>query len=133
MEKTFRTNVKVLLDEQGVAKPIQIMRVGKWNHPVYGLIDITVEKLKQFVENFKANVRGLTDNTGKPQVDIDYDHKKRRDDASGWITDLKLSDDNRELWATPKWTTDAGNAIRSGAYGYFSPEFVDRYKDAESG
>jgi hypothetical protein len=133
-EMAYRTSVKVLLDEHGVSKPIQIMRVGKWNHPVYGLIDITIDKLKQFVDNFKANVRGLVDaDDGKPRVDIDYDHKKRRDDASGWIKDLKLSDDGRELWAMPKWTTDAGNAIRSGAYGYFSPEFVDRYKDVESG
>jgi len=117
---------------EGGSGEIQIMRTGKWNHPQYGLFEITKEKIANYIKNFEANVRGLVDENGNPQIDTDYDHKKRTDKASGWIKGLSVKNEGNELWAKVEPTSDAKVAIKNGEYKYFSPEFTDEYTDPET-
>ncbi len=67
------------------------------------------------------------------EVPIDYDHSFQRhgvSKAAGWLSSLRRQ--GNALVATAKWTGEAADAIRSGAYRFFSPEFANNFKD-ESG
>lgn len=97
---------------------IQAMPLGTYEHPVHGSIDITPERVSRFADNVKANVRGQ-------QLDIDYDHKEYSGQAAGWVTDAEARSDG--LWILVEWTKKAYEAIKSKAYRYFSPEFVDEW------
>ncbi len=52
---------------EGVASWIMAMPIGKYNHPMYGKIDITPERIQRFAANVNGGVRGI-------DLDIDYDH-----------------------------------------------------------
>ena len=110
---------------------IQAMPLGKYNHPVYGEIDITPERVQQFAANVAANVRGQ-------ELDIDYDHKEYGGDAAGWVKSaearLNESDPRHNgLWVLVEWVHDAYEKIKKGAYKYFSPEFEDEWKHPVTG
>jgi phage I-like protein len=97
---------------------IQAMPLGSYEHPIHGTIDITPERVKQFAANVKAKVRGQ-------DLDIDYDHKSKRDDASGWVKDADARTDG--LWLFVEWTKEGFQKLRDKAYKYFSPEFQDEW------
>ena len=110
---------------------IQAMPLGKYNHPVYGEIDITPERVQQFAANVASNVRGQ-------ELDIDYDHKEYGGDAAGWVKSaearLNESDPRHNgLWVLVEWVHDAYEKIKKGAYKYFSPEFEDEWKHPVTG
>ena len=47
---------------------IQAMPLGDYTHPILGPIKITVDRVRRFVDNWKAGIRGQ-------DLDIDYEHK----------------------------------------------------------
>jgi phage I-like protein len=113
-----------LVDLSGVefdegATWIQAMPLGSYEHPVHGTIAITPERVKQFAANIKAQVRGQ-------DLDIDYDHKSKRDDAAGWVKDADARSDG--LWLLVEWTKEAAQKLKDRAYRYFSPEFQDEWE-----
>jgi hypothetical protein len=111
------------LDEQG-GTWITAMRVGEYQHPIYGLIKLTPERIKRFADNVKLNVRGI-------DLDIDYDHKldpTKGREAAGWVKDAKVEGDQLKLLVD--WTQTALGKIKEKAYRYFSPEFKDSWTDA---
>lgn len=59
---------------------IQILRIGQWNHPIYGQFSISPADLEQFVFNFKANVRGV-------DLCVDENHEGEHK-AIGWFRDV---------------------------------------------
>jgi len=92
---------------------------------------VTKADLEEMKTNYENNVRGI-------KLDIDYDHKKRRDDAAGWYGDMKIEkmslQDGREVWALftkPEWTAEARKALTEKSYRYFSPEIGFKYYDNE--
>lgn len=103
---------------------IQAMPFGKYDHPVYKKIDLTQERVQQFATNIKNNVRGI-------QLDIDYDHKAKTDEAAGWVTDAQVRTDG--LWIAVEWTPKAADKIKNKEYRYFSPEFADSWKHPKTG
>jgi hypothetical protein len=99
------------------------MKVGEYDHAVYGKIDFTPEKLQQFADNAAAGVRGV-------DLAIDYDHssvKTGNSEAAGWIKQVKF--EGGVLKGLVEFTKTAAEKIRSKAYRYFSPEFVDKWID----
>jgi hypothetical protein len=106
-------------------------------------IILTEKMFDDFVRNFKNNVVRCSDETGRPILDADYEHKedpKYGLDAAGWIEDVEkriLNEDGKRictLWMKPKeWTPTAQEAIRTGAKKFFSIEYKLRYKDRETG
>lgn len=100
------------------SKWIQAMPLGKYMHPMYGVIDITPERVARFADNVNNGVRGQA-------LDIDYDHKKHNGKAAGWVQKAEARPDG--LWILVEWVKDAWDDIKSGAYRYFSPEFVDEW------
>jgi phage I-like protein len=100
---------------------IQAMRVGEYQHPTYGKISFTPDRIKAFADSVRNKVRGI-------DLDIDYDHKTdpaHGNAAAGWVQDAKVEDN--ALWLLVEWTKSAAEKIKDGAYRYFSPEFQDEW------
>src|SRR6266705_3548508 len=89
---------------------VKIMPVGKYQHSVYGEIDLSAERVKRFADGIRMRVRGI-------DPDIDYDHKTdpaKGHQAAGWI---KNADDRTDgLYAFVEWTPDAVQEIRAGKW-----------------
>ena len=117
---------KVNLDENdGVHSSwIQAIPVGTYTHPTYGQMVFDLDRIRRFAENVKNQVRGQ-------DLDIDYDHKSRSDEAAGWVKNAEARGDG--LWIFVEWTKSAAQKIKEKAYRYFSPEFDDEWTHPKSG
>ena len=118
-------------DNGNASSWIQAMPIGKYKHPIYGDIDITPERVMRFAANVNDGVRGQ-------ELDIDYDHKDKTNEAAGWVqqAEARLNDPepkNNGLWVLVEWVKDAKEKILSKAYRYFSPEFDDEWTHPVSG
>jgi len=117
--------VGFLVDLQGCALAeegptwIQALPLGTYQHPVYGEIKITPERVQAFATNLSTQVIDK-------QPDIDYDHKKRVDHAAGWVEAAEARQDG--LWLNVSWTPKARQMLKDKEYRYFSPELVDEWK-----
>jgi phage I-like protein len=111
----------ITFDEDNVSW-IHAMPVGEYEHPQYGKLDFTPERLKAFADSVKTKVRGI-------DLDIDYDHKAQDGKAAGWVRDAEIRADG--LWTQVEWTKPAAEAIKNHEYKYFSPEFHDEWTDAK--
>lgn len=117
----------ILLNEsQDVPDQVQVLRVGKFNHPNYGTFEITKQVLSEMKSNFDKRVRGI-------DVGFDYYHKSD-EDASGWPENLELREGGTELWATKvRWTPTAKRKLAERELRYFSPDFTFKWVDPETG
>lgn len=106
----------------------QVLRVGKFSHPVYGEFEVTPEHLQSMVRNFKGGVRPKA----PTKLVVDYNHGDQSGRAAGWIMDLEVRN-NSELWAQVEWTEEAAEAIRRREYQFTSAEISWAYRDKESG
>lgn len=109
-----------------VGSPIvQVLRVGKFNHPKYGEFEITPTVLSEMKSNFDNKIRG---------VDIAFDYFHNSDqEASGWPNELFLTEDGSELWARVDWTPTAQKKLQEREIRYFSPDFAFEWQDPETG
>jgi phage I-like protein len=98
---------------------IQALPLGEWQHPLHGLINITPQRVANFVKNFYDKVRGQ-------DLDIDYAHKEFGDQAAGWIIDV-ADRGATGLWLLVEWTPKALQSLKDKEYRYFSPEFADKW------
>ncbi len=122
---TSAHNTIKLGDKNTVPKEIQILRVGTFNHPVYGKFTIDTATLAEMKANFDANVRGV-------DVAVDYYHESDQD-AAGWFTALELREMGQSLWGLVDWTPTAETKLGERALRYFSPDFAFKWTDPEKG
>ena len=115
-------NAEHTLDEDS-SSWIQAVPLGDYKHPVYGDISFTQDKVRNMASNIKNEVR-------ETLLDVDYDHKAKSGKAAGWITDADARSDG--LYVKVEWTETAKQAIKSGEYKYFSPEYQDKWKHPKS-
>ena len=111
------------LDEEKGSSWIQAVPLGDYKHPVYGEISFTPDTVRNMASNIKNEVR-------ETLLDVDYDHKAKSGKAAGWITDADARSDG--LYVKVEWTETAKQAIKSGEYKYFSPEYQDKWKHPKS-
>ena len=110
---------------------VQILVTGEWQHPRYGKLAITSEKLKELKDNFDAGARDF--------VYADYDHgiaNPRGDGnaiAAGEVKALQLRAGDTELWAEFEPTPPAREKIVNKEYRKTSADFVDGYRDKKTG
>lgn len=97
---------------------IQAIPAGKYNHPVYGEMDFSNERLQRFAQS-------VTDKIREQDLDIDYDHKVDTKIASGWVKDAQVRADG--LYLQVDWTPAGRQKLKDKEYRYFSPEFVDEW------
>ena len=97
---------------------LQALPLGDYQHPSYGSLKITPEKVSGLVRSFKDGVR-------ETAIDVDYDHKAHTGKAAGWVKDAEARPDG--LWLAVSWTEDAYASLKKGEYKYFSSEFQDSW------
>ena len=117
----------IMLDEKihTVPNSIQILRTGKFQHPNYGMFEITSKTLADMKSNFDNRIRGI-------DVSFDYYHDSN-EDASAWVKNINLNAELTELWADVEWTPKATQKLADRELRYFSPDFAFEWKDPESG
>ena len=103
----------------------QIFRVGKWEHPEYGTVEVTKDTIKDVITNFKENKRGI-------EICVDENHEPNHK-ALGWYRELFSSDDGKQCFAKFELTKKGADLLNEGAYRYFSPEICFSKVDEESG
>jgi len=115
----------IQFDEGSNLLTLQGMPIGKYNHPVFGEIDLSPERIRRFADNVNNRVRGT-------DLDIDYDHKEYGGKAAGWI---QSAEDRGQdgLWLNIELTPPAAQAIKNKEYRYFSPEFIDEWEHPKTG
>jgi hypothetical protein len=115
----------VSLADPGHETWIDLASVGKYQHPLYGEIDFSPQKLQEFEKNFNDNVRGI-------DIAIDYDHSSGagNTEAAGWIKKVVFDKTLGKLRGLVKFTDTAFQKIKEGAYRYFSPEYRDEWENA---
>jgi hypothetical protein len=101
---------------------VEMLRIGNFEHPAYGTLEITDELLNSMVDNFNKNTLGR-------DVSFDWNHEAKK--ASAWLREVRVESDL--LIGTVELTKSGKESIESKEYGYFSIEFADDFKDAESG
>ena len=109
--------------EESKTVKIQVLRKGAFKHPQYGKISFDEKTFKNFIKNFEEKV---------PQEHVAYDFKHRPDwGAAAWVKSLFIEGDG--LWAEAELTKRGLEALKNREFIYFSTEYVDDYKDRESG
>jgi phage I-like protein len=104
---------------------VHALPVGEYEHPLYGKLSFTADRIERFAASVKNKIRGI-------DPDIDYDHKMdpaKGKVAAGWVKDADTRSDG--LWLLVEWTKDAAKAINDRLYRYFSAEFLDTWEDAQ--
>lgn len=115
--------------ESGGKKWVQVLKVGEYQHPIFGKFSITPSVLKKFKSNFDKGVRGI-------DLAFNYEHglsKAHGTKAAGWFKELELRADDSELWVFADWTPEGEKHVAEKEYRYTSAEFLKSYKDAETG
>lgn len=94
-------------------------RPGKYEHPSYGTIEMSDERLDRFVNNFEKVVY-------QDRVPIDLEHETKLSGAAGWITDLVKNSDG-SVDARVEWTDIGRSALEKNRYLYVSPEWYTQW------
>ena len=103
---------------EGLPQIIEVCRVAKGHHAVYGELEITREHIESFERNFNDKVTGV-------DLAVNEDHKK--EGAFGWFKEVFRSIDGDKLYAVISWNAKGITALSDKLYRYFSPEFRFNY------
>lgn len=109
-------------------KEVQILRSGRFEHPVYGRLDITESVLVLLKKNFEAGVRGQ-------DISFDYTHDNDggENPAAFWIKSLEIKDNSngkgKGLFARVEFTPMGAKKVSEKEYKYSSADFVVDYMD----
>jgi len=107
-------------EDNSTSSWIQAFPIGTYQHPSYGEIKVTPDRVKAFAASVNSKVRGT-------DCDIDYDHKAKTQIAAGWVKQAEARNDG--LYLHVDWTPAAAKKIKDKEYRYFSPEYVDSWTD----
>jgi len=104
---------------------IHALPVGTYQHPVFGTMQMTAEKIRAFAENVKVKIRGID-----PSINYLHGTTAGGDgEAAGWVKDAENRADG--LWVLVEWTATAAQKIKEKAFRYFSAEYQDKWTDAQ--
>ncbi len=93
---------------------------GSYEHPSYGTIDMSAERIANFVSNFKAEIY-------QARIPVDLEHQTKVSGAAGWITGLKTNEDG-SVDATVEWTDMGNEALKNDRFNFVSPEWYDEWQ-----
>jgi len=125
LNQTSAFSQVTLSEGNKVPNEVQVLRVGKFNHPQYGAFEINSQTLAEMKANHDARVRGI-------DTAFDYFHDSEKE-ASAWVQELFLKEEGTELWARVDWTPKAAQKLAERELRYFSPDFAFKWEDPENG
>lgn len=96
---------------------------GTYQHPSYGTLDLSRERLAEFAANINAKVY-------LPKLVINAEHENDTQGALGWIAEARQNSDG-SVDARVEWTDRGLEAIRADRFLYVSPEWFDAWVDAK--
>lgn len=111
--------------KEGDTVTIQILRAGKWKHPMYGEVVVDKTVIEDVVNNFEEDVR-------KIELAVDENHEDNHK-ALGWFREVYSEDDGESCFAKIELTKRGAELLNEGAYKYFSPEIIFAKEDEETG
>jgi hypothetical protein len=98
---------------------------GKYQHPLYGEINVTPSFNGQLVDSVRTHV--YQDN-----IPLDAEHETKLSGAVAWIKDMRLNDDG-SADAYVEWTDRGRTLVGGGQFKYISPEWFSEWKDPATG
>lgn len=103
---------------------VHALPIGTYQHPVFGQMAITAEKIRAFADSVKTKIRGI-------DPSINYMHGVNGGDgeAAGWVKDAEARPDG--LWLFVEWVAEAAEKIKAKKFRYFSAEYQDKWTNAE--
>lgn len=103
---------------------VHALPIGTYQHPVYGKMQITADKIRAFADGVKAKVRGI-----EPSINYMHGSAGGGDgEAAGWVKDADARVDG--LWLFVEWVAEAAQKIKEKKFRYFSAEYHDKWTDA---
>lgn len=98
---------------------IMLFPEGEYEHPQYGELHFTAQRLSEIKRLFDERVR---------HIDIALDANHDQDKATGWLERLDLrpatgAGTPAGLWGLVRWTPYGMRLLKDQLYRYFSPEF----------
>lgn len=118
---SYLVNMDAVQLNEGNASWIHALPLGTYKHPIYGTLDINVERVKRFAESVKKRVRGV-------EPSINYNHSGG-EEAAGWVKDADSRSDG--LWLFVEWVAEAATKIKEKKFRYFSAEFANSWEDPQ--
>lgn len=112
------------LSEDNSSNWVHALPIGSYSHPVYGALDITVDKAKKIVDNVINKVRGID-----PSINYNHTNSGPDAEAAGWVKNAEVRSDG--VWVFVEWVKDAAEAIKAKKWRYFSIEYVDSWTNPE--
>ena len=100
---------------------VHALPIGHYKHPLYGTIDITTDRAKNFADGVKSKVRGID-----PSINYVHDNNNV---AAGWVKDAENRVDG--VWLFVEWVSDAAKQISEKKWRYFSAEYADEWEDPQ--
>lgn len=102
---------------------IHALPIGTYQHPVFGKLSITADKIRAFAEGVKAKIRGID-----PSVNYMHGTAGGDGEAAGWVKDAESRPDG--LWLFVEWVSDAAQKLKEKKFRYFSAEYHDTWTDS---
>ncbi len=98
---------------------------GKYQHPRYGTLDMTRDRLARYLKNFRDNVYGT-------QIPLSVNHIVTGEGAPGWVRDMRLSegeDGKQRLQIQPELNSLGDFLITDNRVRYVSASFWDEWTE----
>lgn len=98
---------------------------GRYQHPAWGVIELTPERIANFVANINAKVY-------QDKIPIDAEHETKLSGAVGYFSAAVVNDDG-SADAVVEWTDRGKALLEADAYQYVSPEWYEAWTDPAPG
>jgi hypothetical protein len=97
---------------------------GKYEHPKYGMVDVTPSQNAELVASVKNRVY-------QEHIPLDAEHETKLSGAMAWIRDMRLNEDGSGD-ALVDWTARGLKLVNDGRFRYVSPEWFRSWRDPAS-
>lgn len=103
-----------------------VLTEGEWQHPAYGKMKFTRQRLQRFVDNFHANAYGT-------DIPLDVNHMWSAEGAPGWLTDMRVAEvEGKAHLQVRAELNDLGDKlITNDRVRYISASFCDEWTSPE--
>ena len=98
---------------------------GEYEHPAYGVMTITPDRIAQFVANHNARIY-------QQHIPIDAEHETKLSGALGYLGDAQIEADGSAT-ASVEWTARGETLVGGGGFRYVSPEWYETWTDPAAG